>query len=283
MRSLLSERPTHRPIVPKALSQLWRQALAPRARPRALPPGPLTDPVDACWHGRYFQEPYYVSGRGYDQYRPAYALGWAMALSPACAQQSFEAAEPLLQQQWERERGASLLCWSQVRDAAAASWQQARHPRPAQPVAQELDLGAAALLNAVLALGRQAHARLGECMRPMPQGLIGQVLARHCNASQMLIHDLERAIASSGGVALPARTSQAALLRSTLWSGLMGRETGAESMLRRAEACQQQWLSACEAAENASLPKPLGEVLRRHALTLRGHIEAIHWLRRYML
>lgn len=245
--------------------------------------GPLTDPVDAYWHDRYFLEPYYVSGRGYDQYRPAYCLGWRIARSPEHASQGFEEAEPMLQARWAMDSGSSLLQWSQVRDAVEASWHQARQPEPAQPVSHALGLNATAMLNAVLALGRQAHSSLGQCMSPMPQGLIGQVVARHFNASQLLVDDLERAIASSGGVMLPARTSQAALLRSSFWDGLLGREQGAEYVLRQAEACQQQWLSAYEAAEKTRMPKPLSEIMHRQALMLRGHIEAIHWLRRYML
>ncbi|MDR0226611.1 MAG: hypothetical protein LBI66_09335 [Burkholderiaceae bacterium] len=239
--------------------------------------------MDAHWHDRYYLEPYYVSGRGYDQYRPAYALGWQVAQSPEHAQQDFHQVEPVLQARWAMDSGSSLLHWSQVREAAEASWLQARRPRPAPPVANALSLNTTALLNAVLALGRQTHTRLGQCMSPMPQGLIGQVLARHFNASQILVEDLERAIASSGGVALPARTSQAALLRTALWDGLLGREEGADYVLQQAEACQQQWLSAYEAAEKTKLPKPLSETLHRQALMLRGHIEAIHWLRRYML
>lgn len=31
---------------------------------------------DAYWRESYQREPYYVGGRTYDQYRPAYELGW---------------------------------------------------------------------------------------------------------------------------------------------------------------------------------------------------------------
>ncbi len=257
--------------------------MPPHPRGGAPAAGRLTDPVDAFWHDRYFREPYYVPGRGYDQYRPAYALAWRMARSAEHARQSFDEAEPMLQARWAMDSGGSLLHWSQVREAAQASWRQARRNEPAPPVSSALSLNATAVLNAVLALGRQAHSSLGQCMSPMPQGLIGQVLARHFNASQLLVDDLERAITSSGGVTLPARASQAALRRHSFWGGWLGRQQGADQVLRQAEACQQQWLSAYEAAEKARLPKPLSETLHRQALMLRGHIEAIHWLRKYML
>ncbi|AOV05314.1 hypothetical protein DR66_3205 [Delftia acidovorans] len=284
MESSSLERPTSRPIVPTVLSNLWQKAKP--ARPGVMYPSTprkLGEPVDAYWHDRYFLEPYFVPGRGYDQYRPAYALGWKASLSPEHAQQDFESAEARLEERWEQERGGSLLHWNQVREAVEASWLQARRRTPAQPAASTLELQTTALLNAVLALGRQAHVRLGECMDPMPQGLIGQVLARHFNASQVLVDDLERAIDANGGVVLPVRDSRAALRRNAFWDGLLGREEGADYVLDQAESCQQQWLSAYEAAEQARLPRALSEILHRQSLMLRGHIEAIHWLRRYML
>jgi hypothetical protein len=284
MESSPLERISSEPHVPTVLTNFWQKA-KPARTGVTYPsvPRKLTEPVDAYWHDRYFTEPYFVAGRGYDQYRPAYALGWTAALEPEHAQQDFAAVEAHLEERWERVHGSSLLHWSQVRDAAEDSWRQARHKAPAQSVATPLGLQSTALLNAVLALGRQAHARLGECMNPMPQGLIGQVLARHFNASQILVEDLERAIDSSGGVVLPVRDGRAALRRNSFWDGLLGREEGPDYVLDQAESCQQQWLSAYEAAEQSRLPKPLSEILQRQSLMLRGHIEAIHWLRRYML
>src|SRR5256885_10731791 len=63
--------------------------------------------------------------------------------------------------------------------------------------------------------------------------LFRSVLARHFNASQILVEDLERAIGSSGGVVLPVRDSRAALRRNAFWDGLLGREEGADYVLDR--------------------------------------------------
>ena len=54
-----------------------RRSHAPRVKPDAAQSGP--DPlqaVDSFWQQRYFHEPYFVVGRSYDQYRPAYLMGW---------------------------------------------------------------------------------------------------------------------------------------------------------------------------------------------------------------
>src|SRR5256885_4692294 len=68
MESSSLERPTSRPIVPTVLSNLWQKAKP--ARPGLMYPSTprtLGEPVDAYWHDRYFLEPYFVAGRGYDR------------------------------------------------------------------------------------------------------------------------------------------------------------------------------------------------------------------------
>lgn len=223
-----------------------------------------------------------MAGRGYDQYRPAYLLGHKAALAPEYGAQSFEQVEELLQACWEQLHGTSLLGWHEVRDAARASWLQARSPLlPASQQDRLLSLSATAVLNAVLVVGRHAHKRLGQCITPMPQGLMGQVLARHFNASQTLVDDLERAIVLHGGVALPMRSSRG-LLRQSFWEVWRGKGGGTHYLLDQAEACQYKWLKAYEAAEKEKMPRQLREILQRQALMLRGHMEAIHWLRGYI-
>ncbi|RYY72859.1 MAG: DUF2383 domain-containing protein, partial [Comamonadaceae bacterium] len=76
---------------------------------------------EAHWRERYTQEPYVEAGRTYDDYGPAYAVGWTERerLAP-----DFDTAEPELAAQWDARRGASTLSWDQARPAARESWSQ---------------------------------------------------------------------------------------------------------------------------------------------------------------
>lgn len=242
------------------------------------------DPIDDYWHGRYFCEPYFVSGRGYDQYRPAYVLGRQAALDAAHAHQDFSLVEPLLESQWSQQRERSLLHWSEVREAAQAAWLQARKPLQAHWSSNALGLPATAVLNAIVTLGRNAQARLAQCTEPMPQGLIGQVLARHLTGCQVLVGDLERAIVDHGGVVLRAREGSSLLQASpSFWGALPSQGAQGAHLLDKAQSCQQKWLNAYDMVQSHPMPEPLQQLLQRQALTLRRHIEAIHWLRNYML
>ena len=78
---------------------------------------------DAYWRETYDREPYYVGGRTYDQYRPAYELGWS---SVGRYEGDFDAIEPRLADDWHARHAAGGLAWTDVRPATRAAWERAR-------------------------------------------------------------------------------------------------------------------------------------------------------------
>ncbi|RYF56324.1 MAG: hypothetical protein EOO29_52670, partial [Comamonadaceae bacterium] len=57
---------------------------------------------DAYWRGSYDREPYYEDGRSYEEYRPAYELGWSAR--DRYQGQDFDAVEPHLARDWGQAR-----------------------------------------------------------------------------------------------------------------------------------------------------------------------------------
>jgi len=78
---------------------------------------------DAYWRDAYQSEPYYVAGRSYEEYRPAYELGWNAASARRDA--DFDAFDAEWEREWTTRRGASHLDWDQARPAARAAWARA--------------------------------------------------------------------------------------------------------------------------------------------------------------
>ncbi|KAF1049130.1 DUF2383 domain-containing protein [Xylophilus sp.] len=74
---------------------------------------------EAYWRENYEREPCYVNGRPYDDYAPAYGLGWN---SRATYDEPFDAVEPRLAADWEASPGASTLTWNEARPATRAAW-----------------------------------------------------------------------------------------------------------------------------------------------------------------
>jgi hypothetical protein len=87
---------------------------------RGIAEGIDPDAEIAYWQRRYREEPYYQSEYAFDDYGPAYGLGWRLYAPDS----TFESVEPRMSESWEKERGSSRLPWHHARDAARASWER---------------------------------------------------------------------------------------------------------------------------------------------------------------
>ncbi|RYF16069.1 MAG: PA2169 family four-helix-bundle protein [Comamonadaceae bacterium] len=76
---------------------------------------------EAFWRDNYQKEPYYESGRSFDDYGPAYRLGLT-------GRQRYEdpwtSVEPRLASEWESTRGNSSLNWDRASHASQAAWRR---------------------------------------------------------------------------------------------------------------------------------------------------------------
>lgn len=76
---------------------------------------------DAYWRDAYQREPYYSAGRSYDDYRPAYEMGWSSA---STATGGFDSAEPALAERWQARQATGGLAWAEARPAARAAYER---------------------------------------------------------------------------------------------------------------------------------------------------------------
>ncbi|MCC2673890.1 MAG: hypothetical protein K0R58_837 [Ramlibacter sp.] len=74
---------------------------------------------EAFWRENYNKEPYYESGRNFDDYSPAYRLGLS---GRQRYQEPWTSVEPRLASEWESTRGNSTLNWDRARPASQAAW-----------------------------------------------------------------------------------------------------------------------------------------------------------------
>lgn len=91
---------------------------------------------DAFWHRQYWQERYYEDNFEYEDYAPAYCVGYA-----GCAQYGgdFKDAERCLRANWERIKGDSRLSPEQALPAMRAAWDRLvrLRRRPLQPAVND--------------------------------------------------------------------------------------------------------------------------------------------------
>jgi uncharacterized protein (TIGR02284 family) len=98
-------------VVGAVAGGLAGKAVAERVNPTA---------EEAHWREHYTKEPYYESGRSFEDYGPAYRLG--VTGRTRYDEGDWTAVEPRLANEWESTRGNSTLNWSQAGPATRAAW-----------------------------------------------------------------------------------------------------------------------------------------------------------------
>ena len=80
---------------------------------------------DAYWREAHRDEPYFNRDNSYEDYAPAYRLGYTS--QPNHPGQSFDEAEDDLKADYGLQRGSSRLGWNKAKDAARAAWDRVRN------------------------------------------------------------------------------------------------------------------------------------------------------------
>jgi hypothetical protein len=89
--------------------------------------GHMVNPAEesAYWNSSYQTQPYYTPGYTYDDYGPAYELGYNGY--GRYAGRSYDEAENDLRDDWDRVKGKSRLTWEQAKSATRAAWNRVAH------------------------------------------------------------------------------------------------------------------------------------------------------------
>lgn len=83
---------------------------------------------DAYWREHYRDEDYYDSSLAYDDYAPAYRLGYEAYGSRDG--RKFEEVEPELRTRWSTTQGQSKLGWDRAKSAVRAGWHRVERALP---------------------------------------------------------------------------------------------------------------------------------------------------------
>lgn len=76
---------------------------------------------DAYWSRHHADQMYAVPGRTYDDYEPAYRLGYTRSMPG----RDFDADADRLESEWEAIKGRSRLSWHEAKAAVRAAWHRA--------------------------------------------------------------------------------------------------------------------------------------------------------------
>jgi uncharacterized protein (TIGR02284 family) len=225
---------------------------------------------DAYWRERYDKEAYYDTGRSYDDYRPAYEMGWS---GRATRNVDFDVAEPALAAEWETRRGTSSLAWDQARPATKAAWDRsdelyyAKQANGSDIVSHE-DLSSddvVDVLNDLLENARDGEYGFQTCAGQVENPAAKQLFARRADGCRQASVELMQWIRTYGGEPASGGTATGAMHRG--WVQLKG-SVGADSELSILESCERGEDAAVARYRKAlkqSLPADVRAVVQKQA------------------
>lgn len=239
---------------------------------------------EAYWRENYDKESYYDAGRPYDDYGPAYQLGWS---GRAARGADFEGAEPALASEWATRRGASRLEWAQARPATLAAWNRAdeayyaKQANGSDIVSHEdlSDEDVVDVLNDLLENARDGEYGFKTCAEQVETPSPKQLFLTRAEGCRQAGEELMQLIRTYGGEPASGGTAAGAMHRG--WVQLKG-SVGADSELSILESCERgedSGIARYRKALKQALPAAVRTVVQRQAEGAQRNHDQIRDLR----
>ena len=248
---------------------------------------------DAYWRSSYNRESYYEPGRSYDDYAPAYELGWS---SRAGRNDSFDTIEPSLADEWATRRGNSTLDWPQARHASRAAWDRADRtyfgeaavmaPRDTTAFDADRPSGEALsnddvvdVLNDLIENSHDGEYGFRTCAEEVESSHLKQVFSERAVNCGMAANELAQLVRQYGGTPADGGTTSGAMHRG--WVHVKG-TVGANSEVSILDECERgedAALARYRKALKQSLPADVRAVVERQAQGAQRNHDQIKALR----
>jgi uncharacterized protein (TIGR02284 family) len=225
---------------------------------------------DAYWRENYRNEAYYDAGRSFDDYGPAYEMGWTGRAQRGA---DFELVEPELASEWSTRRGASSLDWPDARPAARAAWERADETyygkqANGSDIVNHDDLSnddVVDVLNDLLENARDGEYGFRTCAEQVETANVKQLFASRAEGCRQAADELVQLIRAYGGEPASGGTAAGAMHRG--WIQVKG-SVGADSELSILESCERgedSGVARYRKALKQSLPADVRAVVQKQA------------------
>lgn len=239
---------------------------------------------DAYWRENHTRESYYDPRRSYDDYGPAYEMGWSGRDRHG---EDFDRAEPALATEWETRRGASSLDWEQARPATLAAWNRVDDTyygkqANGSDIVNHEDLSnddVVDVLNDLLENARDGEYGFRTCAEQVETANAKQLFFTRAEGCRQAGEELMQWIRKYGGEPASGGTVAGALHRG--WVQVKG-TVGADSELSILESCERGEDSAIARYRKAlkqALPVDVRAVVQKQAEGAQRNHDQIRDLR----
>ena len=241
---------------------------------------------DAYWRESYQKEPYYEGGRQYEEYRPAYAMGWTSA---ATYPGEFDAYDAEMQARWQNERGTSSLDWDTARTPARAAWNRVRTPATrASGMAADASLaGEQAMdnedvvdvLNDLLETSRDGEQGFRSSAEQAQTSEIQSFLARRAGDCAKAAAELEQAVRAHGGTPADGGTMTGAMHRGWVAIKTAMMTNDDKAVLEECERGEDAAVASYRKALQHALPPGVRSLVERQAAGAQRNHDEVRALR----
>lgn len=239
---------------------------------------------DAYWRDAYQREPYYTAGRSYDDYRPAYELGWSSAAEHG-PDARFEAVEPALAERWQARQAMGGLGWGEARPATQAAWQRAA--RGSAGTAMDTLASAETMdnddvidvLNDLMESCRDGEYGFHASAERADSPELKALLERHSRECAAAAAELEHEVRRLGGEPASGGTVAGALHRGWVSVKTALSTSDDRAVLEECERGEDAAVARYRKALNASLPAALRTLVERQAQGAQRNHDEVRALR----
>ena len=217
---------------------------------------------ESYWRGSFKDETYYENGRSFDDYGPAYRLGWGGRDSYSG---DFDAVEPSLAADWELKRAGSSLSWPQARPATRAAWNRIDATRTTYLGEGEVMANDDVIdvLDDVLENAKDGEYGFRACAEHTKAQDIKTLFLRHADECRAAAAELASHVRRLGGTADDGGTANGSMHRG--WVAVRGTLTGYsdKAMLDECERGEDTALARYRKALKQNLPSDIRSVLEK--------------------
>ena len=235
---------------------------------------------EAYWRDNHTREPYYESGRPFDDYAPAYRLGLQGRREYTS---SFDEAESGLAARWETQRERSTLTWPQARNASRAAWDRA-HARlgtisNAETVGVADDEEIIDTLNDLLESCRDGEYGFRECAEHTRSEDLKILMHRHSGECRAAGLELQTLIRQLGGKPDDGGSVSGALHRGWVSVRATLSAYSDQAMLNECERGEDAAVARYRKALKQNLPQSIRNVVERQAQGAQRNHDQVKALR----
>ena len=232
---------------------------------------------DAYWRESFHREPYYVGGRTYEQYRPAYELGWS---SVGRYEGDFEAVAQRISLDW-RAREPLGPARTEAPRAARSAWERVSRSslnddRPMDVVDNE---DVVDVLNDLLESSRDGEYGFTACAEHADSAQLKSVFQRHARECAAAAVELEHEVRRLGGEPASGGTVAGALHRGwvSVKSALSVHDD--KAVLQECERGEDAAVARYRKALKATLPLDVRALVERQSQGAQRNHDEVRGLR----